>query len=670
MLTVDYERLGVGPGDLVLDLGCGFGRHAFEAARRGASVVALDAGADEVAQVRGTLGAMVEAGELAPGHPATAVQGDALALPFADATFDRVIASEVLEHIPDDTAAMRELARVLRPGGAMAVTVPRCVPEAINWALSDEYHDTPGGHVRIYRRSTLERRLSSAGLEPAGYHHAHGLHTPYWWLRCLVGPSNDTHPAVDAYHKVLVWDIVRGPFVTRDGRPGAQPADRKEPGALPDQTRRRHRRRCRRARRPAQRPARRARAPRTDHADPGSSCMTTEEIRSTEVALPEVPGILTSSDILATGHAIAEVQRRDGMIPWFDGGHCDPWNHVEAAMALTVCGLVDEAVAAYRWLARRQLSDGSWFNYYQGDTVKDPRLDTNVCAYLAAGAWHHHLITGDVEFLGELWPTIETGIDFILRWQQPDGSVLWSLDSAGRAEGYALLTGSSSIYHSLRCAVAVAESLAKDRPDWELAAGRLGHAVAHHPGAFAPKVEFAMDWYYPVLSGALEGEAGRLRVATGWSTFVMDGLGVRCVSTGDWVTAAETAECVLTLNALGMDRHALDLFAAGQNLRLPDGSYWTGMVYPEQETFPKHERTTYTFAAMVLAADALSSTTPAAGLFRGEGLPAPLDLAEPHCGDAIEGCTADPPQRFSTADRPRPGPVRDGPREGGGLRRP
>ncbi|MGA2473743.1 MAG: class I SAM-dependent methyltransferase [Acidimicrobiales bacterium] len=215
MLTVDYDRLGVGPGDLVLDLGCGFGRHAFEAARRGASVVALDAGPDEVAQVRATLGAMIEAGELAAGHPATAVQGDALALPFADGTFDRVIASEVLEHIPDDTAAMRELARVLRPGGAMAVTVPRCVPEAVNWALSDEYHDTPGGHVRIYRRSTLERRLGSAGLVPTGYHHAHGLHSPYWWLRCLVGPSNDTHPAVEAYHKVLVWDIVKAPLLTR-----------------------------------------------------------------------------------------------------------------------------------------------------------------------------------------------------------------------------------------------------------------------------------------------------------------------------------------------------------------------------------------------------------------------------------------------------------------------
>lgn len=215
MLTVNYDRLGVSPGDRVLDLGCGFGRHAFEAARRGAAVIALDAGPEEVMQVRATLGAMVEAGELAADHPATAVQGDALALPFPDGTFDRVIASEVLEHIPDDVAAMRELARVLRPGGTMAVTVPRFGPEAVNWALSDEYHDIPGGHVRIYRRSTLARRLGSAGLRPTGFHHAHGLHSPYWWLRCLVGPSNEHNPAVAAYHKVLVWDIVKGPRLTR-----------------------------------------------------------------------------------------------------------------------------------------------------------------------------------------------------------------------------------------------------------------------------------------------------------------------------------------------------------------------------------------------------------------------------------------------------------------------
>jgi len=215
MLTVDYDRLGVRPKDRVLDLGCGFGRHAFEAARRGAAVVALDAGTDEVTGVRDTFGAMLDAGELPPGSAAGAVQGDALHLPFADGTFDRVIASEVLEHIPDDRSAMAELARVLRPGGTMAVTVPRCGPEAVNWALSDEYHDVPGGHVRIYRRSTLEARLSATGLVPTGPHHAHGLHSPYWWLRCLVGPTNDTHPAVAAYHKVLVWDIVKGPKVTR-----------------------------------------------------------------------------------------------------------------------------------------------------------------------------------------------------------------------------------------------------------------------------------------------------------------------------------------------------------------------------------------------------------------------------------------------------------------------
>ena len=203
------------------------------------------------------------------------------------------------------------------------------------------------------------------------------------------------------------------------------------------------------------------------------------------------------------------------MIPWFEDGHCDPWNHVEAAMALSVCGLVNEAMRRLSVAGRTPATRWQLVQLLPGDTVKDSRLDTNVCAYLAAGAWHHHLVTGDVEFLGELWPAIEPGIDFVLRWQQPDGSVLWSLDSAGRHEGYALLTGSSSIYHSLRCAVAVAECLAKDRPDWELAAGRLGHAVAHHPGAFAPKEEFAMDWYYPMLSGALEGEAGRRRMPKG-----------------------------------------------------------------------------------------------------------------------------------------------------------
>ena len=215
MLTANYDTLGVKPGDLVLDLGCGFGRHAYEFARRGASIVALDAGADEVLQVRNTFGAMAEAGEIESTSGVAAVQGDALHLPFPDGTFDRVICSEVLEHIPDDEAAMAELSRVLSPNGTMAITVPRFGPELVNWALSEEYYDVPGGHVRLYRRSILFDRLRATGLEPFASHHAHGLHSPYWWLKCAVGPTNDENRAVKAYHKLLVWDIVKGPRTTR-----------------------------------------------------------------------------------------------------------------------------------------------------------------------------------------------------------------------------------------------------------------------------------------------------------------------------------------------------------------------------------------------------------------------------------------------------------------------
>lgn len=216
MLTVDYSKLGLEVGDRLLDLGCGFGRHAYQAARLGAQVVAFDAGADEVRNVLDTFGAMADAGELdSVTSRVGSVQGDALQLPFADGSFDRVIASEILEHIPADQTAMAELARVLRPGGSMAVTVPRCGPEFVNWALSDEYHNVPGGHIRIYRHPELTRRLEATGLTEVGSHHAHGLHSPYWWLRCLVGPSNDHHPAVAAYHRLLAWDIVKAPKLTR-----------------------------------------------------------------------------------------------------------------------------------------------------------------------------------------------------------------------------------------------------------------------------------------------------------------------------------------------------------------------------------------------------------------------------------------------------------------------
>ena len=351
--------------------------------------------------------------------------------------------------------------------------------------------------------------------------------------------------------------------------------------------------------------------------------------RTSELA--GVPGILSAEELARSGAHIAALQGANGQIPWFDEGHCDPWNHVEAAMALTVVGRVDEARAAYRWLADTQLGDGSWFNYYLGQRVKDTRLDTNVIAYVATGAYHYLLATNDVDFVATLWPHVQRAIEFVLRWQLRDGTVRWSLDALGRREPYALLTGSSSIFHSLRCATALAERLDVAQPAWELAAGRLGHAVAHHPGAFAPKNEFAMDWYYPIFSGAVEGEAGQRRIDDGWDRHVMDGYGVRCVSTNDWVTAAETAECVLALDALGLTSRALDLFAHTGRHRRDDGAYWTGVVYPERVTFPGDETTSYTAAAIILAADALTSSSGAAGLFRHGTLAPALDLAEPGC---------------------------------------
>ncbi len=368
--------------------------------------------------------------------------------------------------------------------------------------------------------------------------------------------------------------------------------------------------------------------------------MTSDALGRATTAVPEVPGILRASEVLRSGQSVASLQRPDGMIPWFEGGHCDPWNHVEAAMALTVCGLLEEARLAFEWLAANQLADGSWFNYYVDGGVEDPRLDTNVCAYVATGLWHHALVTGDPALVDRHWAMVERAVDFVLRWQRPDGSIRWSLDPAGRPESDALLTGSSSIYHSLRCAVAAAESLDRHRPDWELAAGRLGHAVAHHAIAFAPKQEFAMDWYYPVLAGAVSGAAGRERLRRDWDTFVADGRGVRCVSRNDWITAAETAECAMALCAVGLGTEARAVLAAGQRLRLDDGSYWTGMVFPDEVTFPDGERTSYTAAAMVLAADTLSGTTAASGLFAGRGLPSTVDLAEPLCDDRGGSCPA------------------------------
>lgn len=331
----------------------------------------------------------------------------------------------------------------------------------------------------------------------------------------------------------------------------------------------------------------------------------------------------------ATADTIEACQLGNGMVQWFDGGHADPWNHVEAAMALATAGRLEAAERGYEWLRATQLPDGAWHNYYWPDgSIEDPKRDTNVCAYLATGIWHHYLVTGDTGVIESFWPVVEKAIDFVLAWQQPGGELTWSVDAEGTPGDYALLTGSSSAYFSLRCAVACAERIGRDRPDWELAAGRLRHAIAYRPDRFEPKDRFAMDWYYPVLSGALEPAQGSDRIDERWSELVIEGRGVRCVADRSWVTSAETAECAMALLTVGRHRQAATLLAWVQDQRCPDGSYMTGLVYPQRSSFPFEETSSYSAAAMILAVDALEASGPASGLFLGRSLPAgrTLDL--------------------------------------------
>jgi hypothetical protein len=345
---------------------------------------------------------------------------------------------------------------------------------------------------------------------------------------------------------------------------------------------------------------------------------------------PSVEGVISERELSATVDAIASIQHSDGNIPWTPGDHTDPWNLVEAAMALDVGGRHHDAERAYLWLRMMQRPDGSWHAYYVGREIKDPALDTNVTCYVANGVWHHYLSTGDTGFLEEFWPVVERALDFALEHQAETGEVAWRGDDP--RDG-ALLTGSSSVHASLRCAIAIAERLGHERPDWELSLGSLAIAVAHRPDAFLDKARWAMDWYYPILGGVLRGHAAHARVAAYWTTFVVEGRGARCVSDRPWVTAAETCELVMALDAIGAHVEAHRLFEWVQFLRADGGGYWTGAnfdgerFHEDGELFPV-EQPTWNSAAVVLAANALSGSGPTAGLFRGEGLPIGLTRDE------------------------------------------
>jgi hypothetical protein len=335
--------------------------------------------------------------------------------------------------------------------------------------------------------------------------------------------------------------------------------------------------------------------------------------------VPTLAGILAPDDVARTAASIAAMQEPDGAIPWTAGDCTDAWNHVEAAMALLAAGETDAAERAYDWCLATQRADGSWPMTVRTGEVVDGCGETNMTAYLAVGVWHHWLVRSDQRFVHRAWPTVRRALDFVVGLQLPFGGIAWARDSAGRACQDALLAASASVYHSLRAGVALADLVGEAQPEWELAAGRLGHALREHRQRFLDKSSHSMDWYYPVLGGAVRGDAARKLIASRWDDFVVPGLGVRCVDTNPWVTGAETCELALALDALGDRDRAAALLRDMQHLRGEDGSYWTGYVYADDAVWPE-ERTTYTAAAVILAADALSGTTPGGAIFRGDTL--------------------------------------------------
>lgn len=326
-------------------------------------------------------------------------------------------------------------------------------------------------------------------------------------------------------------------------------------------------------------------------------------------------GALHIIDIAAAARSIAAVQLADGAIPWFEGHKIDPWDHVEAAMGLAVGGYLERARAAFEWLARRQLADGSWYAAYRNDTVEDYTRDANLSAYIAVGVYHYYLITADLGFVRALWPNVTAAMAFVLDLQGPEGEIHWAISPEGKVDPMALLTGSSSIFFSLKCAVALAEQLGHDATAWREAMTRLGQAICFKPHVFnVTKSRFSMDWFYPILSGAVSGARAQQRIQRHWEKFVVAGQGVKCVADQPWVTMAETAELVMALEAMGRRDLAETVFAWMGDKRFEDKTYWCGFTYPEKVVWPE-EKHSWTNAAMMLAADALYQLTPAGRLF-------------------------------------------------------
>jgi hypothetical protein len=312
---------------------------------------------------------------------------------------------------------------------------------------------------------------------------------------------------------------------------------------------------------------------------------------------------------------IASMQKESGEIPWSVGGKTDPWDHIESAMGLSAAGFRREAERAYSWLAATQLADGSWWSEIKDGKVINSTKETNFAAYIAVGVFHHYLITGDIEIVKYMWPTVSRGIQYAINLQAPDGEIYWARNQEGSIDKMALLTGCSSIFMSIKCALAIAELLDKKRPSWVKAKNALGDAIINRPDLFNMiKSRFSMDWYYPILCGAITGLEAKKRIDHLWDKFVVPDWGVRCVSDRPWVTMAETSELILTLTSIGDYSRAKAIFSWLADKRFPDGSFWMGVTFPDCVIWPE-EKTSWTAAAVILASDAITENTPAAKLF-------------------------------------------------------
>ncbi|MGB1738541.1 MAG: hypothetical protein ACPHF3_02265 [Pseudomonadales bacterium] len=327
-----------------------------------------------------------------------------------------------------------------------------------------------------------------------------------------------------------------------------------------------------------------------------------------------------SADFLdKTAYFILKTQRADGSIPWFEGGMIDPWDHIEAAMGLAVCGHIDAARRAYDWLKHHQNPNGGWYaSYYPDPSKNDLRTETNFVAYSATGIWHLYLITKDLEMLSDYWPMISRAMDLVISLQGDYGEIFWSIDPEKGIQRDALVTGCSSIYHSLGSAIKIAKALGQPTESLQETHTALGIALTRHPEAFdrtwESKARFSMDWFYPVLSGAIKGDAAINHINERWDQFIVDQLGCRCVNDEPWVTIAETCELVMALIAIGDHSRASEIYGWIHQFRDTDGAYWTGYVYPDQAIWPE-EKTTWTAGAVLLAADALTHKTDAHSLF-------------------------------------------------------